>query len=123
LRIFSDKEQRRNKMKIAIIIGFFAAGIFAGVRIYQLWKIVKHLRLQIAAQVEKIDWYSQEQERYLGGDLSIELLLTDRRLILNALEFPAYKALFSNPKTKYTVREIYNLLRTKMKDSIKGGTR
>ena len=109
-------------MKPAILIIcliLFVLGFALGIRLYQLWKKIKQLRAERTFLLGGIDWHRKEQGKYLSGALKIELTLPERRIILDALEFPRYKEKVQDPATKRFIRIIYNTLRKKIKESIK----
>jgi len=67
----------------------------------------------------EIDELKKELDKYSDVEPKVALTGREKRMILNALDMPHYKALVQNPKTKFFIREMYRKLKEKIKESIK----
>lgn len=125
---------------LIIVLGMAAVGIFLGCRVLKLQKKNKRLQAdrnelikekaeqsdQLAKQSDqlrqkgiKIDELKKELDKYSDVEIKVALTLPEKRIILNALESPQYKARIQEPKTKRFIRIICNTLKEKIKESIK----
>ena len=108
------------------IVLIFLVGVAVGVWLYRALKKTKRLQeerdsllRQSARLLEEIDRLEKELDKYEFTEIKIALTLPEKRIILDALESPQYKARVQEPRTKSYIRIIYNTLRKKIKESIK----
>ena len=120
-------------LTLIIVLGMAAIGIFFGFRVLRLKKRVTQLRADRNELIEErgkqsdqlrqkgieIDELKKELDKYSEVEIKVALTLPEKRIILNALESPQYKARVQEPKTKRFIRIIYNTLKEKIKASIK----
>lgn len=97
----------------------FAVGVVLGTFLYRTLKRKKQLEAYRTELREENDRLKKELREHLNIKMTVILTLPERRIILNALESPQYKARVQDPKTKRFIRIIYNTLRKKIKESIK----
>ena len=116
-----------------IILGMAATGAFLVYRVLGLLKIVKQLKADRNELIEErrkqsdqlrqkgieIDELKKELDKYSDVEIKVALTALEKKMILNALDSPQYKARVQDPKTKFIIREIYRKLKEKIKGSIK----
>jgi hypothetical protein len=124
-------------MKLLAIITYlvaYAIAFILAIYLYRAFKEIKQLRedrndlikekAKVSDQVRfkgiEVDQLETELQRYKSLPI-VALTSSEKKIILNALEFPKYKAKVQDPKTKRFIRIIYNTLRDKIKESIKEG--
>lgn len=122
------------KIVVAVIVlGMAGIGIFLGWRVLGLIKRVKQLQLDRNELIEQrgkqsdklrqkgieIDELKKELNKYSDVEPKVALTSEEKRMILNALDSPKYKARVEDPKTRHFIRVIYKGLKEKIKESIK----
>jgi len=101
-------------------------GAILGTFLYRVLKKIKGLKeerqsliggnTRLLGEIKRLE---EELDRYKNGNLKIELTMPERRILLNALESPHYRARIAEPETRRFIRIIYNTLRKKIRESIK----
>lgn len=67
----------------------------------------------------EIDELKKELDKYSEVEIKVALTSQEKKMILNALDSPQYKAKIEDPKTKFFTRKIYSELKERIKESIK----
>jgi len=67
---------------------------------------------------DQIRQLQEEKERLATGD-SVQLTLSERQMIWEAINLPQVKALISEPITKKAIRIVYKNLKEKIRASLK----
>lgn len=114
-------------LMVAIVIAFLVSRLLDSLKIIrQLRKDRNDLIKERAAQLDQlrqkgidIDELKKELAKYSEVEIKVALTLQEKWMILNALNMPHYKGMLENPATKYIKREIYRILKEKIKESIK----
>lgn len=120
-------------LTICFILAITAIGIFLGYRVLGLLKRIKQLQVDRNELIEEkvkqsdqlrlkgieIDGLKKELDKYKDVEIKVALTSEEKKMILNALDSPKYKAKVQDPKTKYFIRVIYRNLKEKIKETIK----
>lgn len=104
-----------NIIAVFIVLAITAIGIYFGLRVLKLRKMVEQLRIDRNILIEKKAEREDDLKSY-----SVVLDDLERRMILNALSMPLYKKVIEDPSTQHHVRKTYRELKDKIKDSIEG---
>lgn len=103
-------------------IGYLCALIVCivfGLALYGARKEIKELKAERLNLLGDICRLKSELATHVYTKEKVKLTLPEKRIILDALESPQYKARVQEPQTKRFIRIIYNTLKTKIKESIK----
>lgn len=105
-------------MWIAYLFALIVCVVF-GIALCGAMKETRQLKAERLELLGEICQLKSELATHVYTSNKIALTLPEKRIILDALESPQYKARVTDPKTKRFIRIIYNHLRAKIKESIK----